>query len=184
MPALLKGFLRKVLITRGGVTGLVTAWTLLDKSYHITIVAKEWASYGSSRRLTPKIAGALWEFPPAVCGQHKDAILLQNSRRWCMTPKMLETMASDVSGFRRIASITDEQRVGSSSAPLTPTSTHRAGWRQLALPDTVIKDGRDIPKIDATLSANEIVSLVPRNDDVLLIGGTPSRTNRASPTST
>ena len=74
----------RVLIIGGGVTGLVTAWVLLDKGYHVTIVAKEWASYGVKQRLTSQIAGALWEFPPAVCGQHTDAISLQNSKRWCM----------------------------------------------------------------------------------------------------
>ncbi|KAH7032386.1 nucleotide-binding domain-containing protein [Macrophomina phaseolina] len=74
----------RVLIIGGGVTGLVTAWTLLDKGYHVTILAKEWASYGEEQRLTSQIAGALWEFPPAVCGQHTDAISLQHSKRWCM----------------------------------------------------------------------------------------------------
>ena len=74
----------RVLIVGGGVTGLVTAWTLLDKGYHVIVVAKEWASYGKEQRLTSQIAGALWEFPPAVCGQHTDAISLQNSKRWCM----------------------------------------------------------------------------------------------------
>lgn len=73
-----------VLIIGGGVTGLVTAWTLLDKGFHVTILAKDWASYGTSQRLTSQIAGALWEFPPAVCGQHTDTISLQNSKRWCM----------------------------------------------------------------------------------------------------
>lgn len=72
------------LIVGGGVTGLVTAWTLLDKGYNVTILAKDWATYGTSQRLTSQIAGALWEFPPAVCGQHTDAISLQNSKRWCM----------------------------------------------------------------------------------------------------
>ncbi|KAH7107204.1 nucleotide-binding domain-containing protein [Auriculariales sp. MPI-PUGE-AT-0066] len=74
----------RVLIVGGGVTGLITAWTLLDKGYHVTILAKEWASYGKTQRLTSQIAGALWEFPPAVCGQHTDAISLQHSKRWCM----------------------------------------------------------------------------------------------------
>lgn len=73
-----------ILIVGGGVTGLVTAWTLLDKGFHVTVLAREWASYGTSQRLTSQIAGALWEFPPAVCGQHTDAISLQNSKRWCM----------------------------------------------------------------------------------------------------
>jgi hypothetical protein len=75
----------RILIVGGGVTGLVTAWTLLDQGYHVTMIAKEYASYGSSQRLTSQIAGALWEYPPAVCGQHTDAISLEHSKRWCMT---------------------------------------------------------------------------------------------------
>lgn len=73
-----------VLVVGGGVTGLITSWALLDKGYHVTIVSKEWASWGRKQRLTSQIAGALWEFPPAVCGQHTDAISLANSKRWCM----------------------------------------------------------------------------------------------------
>jgi D-amino-acid oxidase len=73
-----------ILVIGGGVTGLVTAWVLLDKGYRVTILAKEWASYGTTQRLTSQIAGALWEFPPAVCGQHTDAISLSHSKRWCM----------------------------------------------------------------------------------------------------
>ncbi|KAB2572018.1 hypothetical protein DBV05_g9309 [Lasiodiplodia theobromae] len=75
----------RILVVGGGVTGLVTAWVLLDKGYHVTVLAKEWASYGKGQRLTSQIAGALWEFPPAVCGQHTDAISLAHSKRWCMT---------------------------------------------------------------------------------------------------
>ena len=74
----------RVLVVGGGVTGLVTAWVLLDHGYHVTILAKEWASYGTAQRLTSQIAGALWEYPPAVCGQHTDAISLHHSKRWAM----------------------------------------------------------------------------------------------------
>ncbi|MDI1490564.1 MAG: hypothetical protein OHK93_001768 [Ramalina farinacea] len=73
-----------ILVIGGGVTGLATAWVLLDKGYKVKIVAKEWASWGTKQRLTSQIAGALWEFPPAVCGQHTDAISLQHSKRWCI----------------------------------------------------------------------------------------------------
>ena len=73
-----------VLVVGGGLTGLITAWVLLDRGYHVTIVAKEWASYTDEQRLTSQIAGALWEYPPAVCGQHTDAMSLQKSKRWCM----------------------------------------------------------------------------------------------------
>ncbi|KAJ5366902.1 FAD dependent oxidoreductase [Penicillium brevicompactum] len=74
----------RILVIGGGVTGLITSWALLDKGYHVTILSKEWASYGREQRLTSQIAGALWEFPPAVCGQHTDAISLAHSNRWCM----------------------------------------------------------------------------------------------------
>ncbi|KAJ2900636.1 nucleotide-binding domain-containing protein [Zalerion maritima] len=73
-----------ILIIGGGVTGLSNAWTLLDKGYHVTVVSKEWATYGSEQRLTSQIAGALWEYPPAVCGQHTDKISLAKSKKWCM----------------------------------------------------------------------------------------------------
>jgi D-amino-acid oxidase len=73
-----------VLVVGGGVTGLVTSWVLLDRGYRVTIVSKEWASHGKAQRLTSQIAGALWEYPPAVCGHHKDAISLHRSKRWSM----------------------------------------------------------------------------------------------------
>ena len=73
-----------ILVIGAGVTGLVTAWTLLDQGYSVTVVAKEWATWGKQQRPTSQIAGALWEYPPAVCGQHSDAVSLQNSKRWCM----------------------------------------------------------------------------------------------------
>jgi glycine/D-amino acid oxidase-like deaminating enzyme len=74
----------RILIIGGGVIGLTTAWALLDRGYSVTIVSKEWASQTSKQRLTSQIAGALWEYPPAVCGHHTDTISLINSKRWCM----------------------------------------------------------------------------------------------------
>ncbi|KAE8350254.1 FAD dependent oxidoreductase [Aspergillus coremiiformis] len=57
---------RHILIIGGGVSGLMTAWILLDKGYRVTILSKAWAS--RERPLTSQIAGALWEFPPGGCG--------------------------------------------------------------------------------------------------------------------
>jgi glycine/D-amino acid oxidase-like deaminating enzyme len=74
----------RILIIGGGVIGLTTAWALLDRGYSVTIVSKEWASQTSKQRLTSQIAGALWEYPPAVCGHHTDTISLINLKRWCM----------------------------------------------------------------------------------------------------
>jgi D-amino-acid oxidase len=85
-----------ILIIGGGVTGLVTAWVLLDRGYHVTIVAKDWASYTKEQRLTSQIAGALWEYPPAVCGQHTDIVSLARSKHWCMLAyRVWEVIAAD-----------------------------------------------------------------------------------------
>jgi D-amino-acid oxidase len=74
-----------ILVVGGGVTGLVSAWVLLDKGYRVTVLAKDFVSDEPGKRLTSQIAGALWEFPPAVCGSHTDRISLQRSKVWCMT---------------------------------------------------------------------------------------------------
>ncbi|KAN0076084.1 hypothetical protein V8E54_007354 [Elaphomyces granulatus] len=85
-----------ILVVGGGVTALVTSWLLLDRGYNVTILSKEWASYTSKIRLTSQIAGALWEFPPAVCGQHTDPISLHHSKRWCMMAyKIWDAIAAD-----------------------------------------------------------------------------------------
>ncbi|KAH0536616.1 hypothetical protein FGG08_006527 [Glutinoglossum americanum] len=101
----------RVLVVGGGVTGLVTSWVLLDRGYHVTIVSKEWASHTKAQRLTSQIAGALWEYPPAVCGHHKDAISLHRSKRWSMvTYNIMAGVAADpklseLSGVRMKPSI-------------------------------------------------------------------------------
>ena len=74
----------RILVIGGGVIGLTTAWVLLDRGYHVTILSKEWTSCTHGGRLTSQIAGALWEYPPAVCGQHTDLISLTKSKTWCM----------------------------------------------------------------------------------------------------
>ncbi|KAF9031560.1 nucleotide-binding domain-containing protein [Hymenopellis radicata] len=89
---------KRILVVGGGVTGFTTAWALLDAGYDVTIVAERWAD--PKNRITSQIAGALWEFPPAVCGKHTDVISLHNSKRWCMTAyrafdKLQEIMPRD-----------------------------------------------------------------------------------------
>ncbi|KAL2067624.1 hypothetical protein VTL71DRAFT_15720 [Oculimacula yallundae] len=100
-----------ILVIGGGVIGLITSWVLLDRGYHVTIVSKEWASYGKDQRLTSQIAGALWEYPPAVCGQHTNAESIRQSKEWCMTAyRIWEAIAADpeltkATGVRMIESI-------------------------------------------------------------------------------
>ncbi|KAF8647033.1 hypothetical protein AX16_006870 [Volvariella volvacea WC 439] len=82
-PALSVPPSKRVLVIGGGVTGLTTAWALLDAGYDVTVISEKWASLED--RITSQIAGALWEWPPAVCGKHTNLISLDNSKKWCMT---------------------------------------------------------------------------------------------------
>lgn len=72
----------RVLIIGAGVTGLTTAWTLLDRGYHVTIISREWAS--CNERLTSQVAGALWEMPPAGCGPQMYGAKIPMAQRWAL----------------------------------------------------------------------------------------------------
>ena len=52
-----------------------SAWALLDAGYDVTIIAERWTD--PNNRITSQIAGALWEWPPAVCGKHTDVSNLE-----------------------------------------------------------------------------------------------------------
>lgn len=49
----------------------------------MTVVAKEFASPVSGKRITSEIAGALWEWPPAVCGGAMNEESLERAKIWC-----------------------------------------------------------------------------------------------------
>lgn len=57
-----------VLIIGAGISGLTTAWTLLDRGYKVTVIAAKYAS--KHEKITSQIAAALWEWPPPVCGKY------------------------------------------------------------------------------------------------------------------
>lgn len=48
---------KRVLVIGGSVTGLTTAWALLDAGYAVTVVSDQWAP--ATPRITGQIAGAL-----------------------------------------------------------------------------------------------------------------------------
>ncbi|KAH7094141.1 hypothetical protein BKA62DRAFT_751562 [Auriculariales sp. MPI-PUGE-AT-0066] len=88
----------RVLVVGAGIIGMSTAWTLLDAGYNVTVVAKDFAGRGvTSHRLTSQIAGALWEYPPAVCGHHAlDQLALDRPQRWSMVSyHVFRQMAAD-----------------------------------------------------------------------------------------
>ncbi len=69
----------RVLVIGAGVSGLTSALSLSRAGFEVTIVAEKMASDCVS-----VVAGALWEWPPAVCGYHLDQVSLARSKGWCM----------------------------------------------------------------------------------------------------
>jgi D-amino-acid oxidase len=67
-----------VLVIGAGVSGLTSALCLSRKGFNVTVVADRFAP-----KVTSVVAGALWEWPPAVCGHHRDAASLARSKVWC-----------------------------------------------------------------------------------------------------
>ncbi len=62
-----------------GVSGLTTSLCLRRFGFDVTLVGEKFAP-----EVTSVVAGALWEWPPAVCGYHHDQLSLERSKEWCM----------------------------------------------------------------------------------------------------
>ncbi|KAF8993434.1 hypothetical protein BDQ17DRAFT_1412976 [Cyathus striatus] len=82
---------------------LSSAWALLDAGYSVTVISDKWVSLHD--RLTSQIAGALWEWPPAVCGKHINSGSLARSKEWCMTTyraldELIKAVPTEVHGVR------------------------------------------------------------------------------------
>ena len=85
----------RVLVIGAGVSGLTTALCLRQKGFAVTVVAERFAP-----QIVSVVAGALWEWPPAVCGFHQDQRSLERSKQWCMTSyeKFFELSADEQTG--------------------------------------------------------------------------------------
>jgi D-amino-acid oxidase len=68
----------KILVIGAGVSGLTTALCLAREGFEVTVAAEKFAP-----DITSVVAGALWEWPPAVCGYHSDQLSLERSKEWC-----------------------------------------------------------------------------------------------------
>lgn len=71
---------KSVLVIGAGVAGLTSALCLARKGFCVTIIADQFAPH-----VTSVVAGALWEWPPAVCGQHQNAVSLDRAKGWSET---------------------------------------------------------------------------------------------------
>ncbi|MEU0884082.1 FAD-dependent oxidoreductase [Lentzea sp. NPDC005914] len=70
----------RILVIGAGVAGLTTALCARRAGYEVVIAADRFAP-----DITSVTAGALWEWPPAVCGHHGDEASLERSKAWCLT---------------------------------------------------------------------------------------------------
>jgi D-amino-acid oxidase len=70
----------RVLVVGAGVTGLTTSLCLRRRGFDVVVVAEKFAP-----DIVSVVAGALWEWPPAVCGHHVDEVSLARSKDWCRT---------------------------------------------------------------------------------------------------
>jgi D-amino-acid oxidase len=71
---------RKVLVIGAGVVGLTTALCAKRAGHDVVVAAEQFAP-----DMTSALAGALWEWPPAICGHHRDESSLERAKAWCMT---------------------------------------------------------------------------------------------------
>jgi D-amino-acid oxidase len=69
---------KSVLVIGAGVSGLTSALCLAQRGLQVIVVADKFAPH-----ITSVAAGALWEWPPAVCGHHHDQVSLDRSKSWC-----------------------------------------------------------------------------------------------------
>ncbi|MDB5353459.1 MAG: D-amino acid oxidase Aao 1 [Planctomycetota bacterium] len=71
---------RTVLVVGAGVSGLTTALCLGRRGFTTVVLADRFSPH-----VTSNVAGALWEWPPAVCGHQFDQASLERSKAWCET---------------------------------------------------------------------------------------------------
>ena len=82
-----------VLVVGAGVNGLTCALELRRRGIGVTVLAENLAP-----RVTSVVAGALWEWPPAVCGYHQDDAALARAKGWCLTSyERFQALARDPS---------------------------------------------------------------------------------------
>jgi glycine/D-amino acid oxidase-like deaminating enzyme len=67
----------RVLVVGAGVSGLTTALSLARAGVEVEVVAERFEC-----DLVSVVAGALWEWPPAVCGHHRDETSVHRSKTW------------------------------------------------------------------------------------------------------
>jgi D-amino-acid oxidase len=90
------------LVIGAGVIGLTSALCLRQRGFGVTVLAERFAP-----RITSTVAGALWEWPPAVCGLHRNETSLARAKGWCET------------SYKMFGELADNPRTGVYLRPVT-----------------------------------------------------------------
>jgi D-amino-acid oxidase len=108
---------QSVLVIGAGVSGLTTALALAETA-KVTIVAER-----RPAETVSTVAGALWEWPPAVCGHHRDQGSLVRSKEWCLVSydrfKELARNPAETGVHLRLANFYFSQRIEDNALELT-----------------------------------------------------------------
>ncbi|MCH9732406.1 MAG: FAD-binding oxidoreductase [Actinomycetia bacterium] len=91
---------RAALVIGAGINGLSTALVLARRGWRVTVLADHFGAQTVST-----VAGAVWEWPPSVCGRHHDQAVLARSADWAMT------------SYRRFAQLAANPHTGVSLRP-------------------------------------------------------------------
>jgi D-amino-acid oxidase len=133
-----------------GVIGLTTALSLLRRGIRVTVIADRYAP-----DLTSVVAGALWEWPPAVCGYHQDQVSLSRSKAWCVVSyRMFAELAREpeTGVFMRPAVFYFHQSVSSNhreASKMEELRRHVLGFRHDASLISEFGVNRDFGVVDA-----------------------------------
>lgn len=68
------------LVIGAGVSGLSTALVLARRGWKVSVLAD-----GFGAETVTTVAGAVWEWPPSVCGRHHEQSVLARSADWAVT---------------------------------------------------------------------------------------------------
>ncbi len=130
----------RILTIGAGVSGLTTALCLQKAGFDVKIVADKFAP-----QITSVVAGALWEWPPSVCGGKHNKNSMERAKKWCMASytKFSQLASDEETGvFIRPVVFYFKQPINSNSREyIKMVETQRVVKSFLHDPDLIARNG-------------------------------------------